>query len=325
MNEKIKLQNLQSRFPRGISVFIGMASFEERCSSIISSLNGIPSHCFLFRNINSGGLSEENLRNMLGFTGGRHDVIDVDLDSPITAADAFSSAVNSAAIAGSDGDIFVDVTTFTHEQLLILLRVIDLARLSNRIVVGYTGAAAYSFNTPAENVWLSRGVAQIRSVLGYPGTLVPSKRLHLIVLVGFEHERAAALIERFEPARLTLGVGGAQQSVSTSLHATNERFFTELRRFVDRTRLTFDSVDTFTFSCVDPAMTRDAVLAQVEAGNDFNVVVCPMNTKLSTIGAGLAALKNERIQLAYARAIEYNEAGYSSPSDEVTIYDLACT
>ena len=48
-----------------------------------------------------------------------------------------------------------------------------------------------------------------------------------------------------------------------------------------------------------------------------------MNTKLSTLGAALAAVERPEIQLCYARAIEYNESGYSTPSNQVTIFTMA--
>jgi hypothetical protein len=66
------------------------------------------------------------------------------------------------------------------------------------------------------------------------------------------------------------------------------------------------------------------VLEKAAMSDNYNIVVCPMNTKISTIGVGLAALQNNKIQIAYARAIEYNEAGYSTPSDMTTIFEYTC-
>jgi hypothetical protein len=174
-----------------------------------------------------------------------------------------------------------------------------------------------------EHVWLTRGVAQIRSVLGYPGRLSPSKKLHLIVIVGFEHERVAAVIEQFEPARLTLICGDPEKSVSSSHYEVNRHFFQKVKAFVERTQSTQTAVDTCYISCVDPFEARDTVLKCASIDNGYNVVVCPMNTKTSTVGAGMAAIYDERIQIAYARAIEYNEEGYSSPSSMATVFDYA--
>lgn len=324
MIQKIPLCEATAFFSEGISLFIGMASFEARCFSILEALKRPPAHCFIFKNIAAGSLADSNLEHMRSLAVSRNTVVDLDLDSPITAADAFAKAMASEIVVSSSGAVFIDTTTFTHEQLLILLRVLDQFHLNRKIFMGYTGAETYSTNTlDVEHVWLSRGVSQIRSVLGYPGSFAPSKKLHLIVLVGFEHERAAAVIEQFEPARLTLMRGDPAHSVSTDHYATNKRFFDELAVFVDRTQLTQSKVDARYFSCIDPFSARDTVLELAARSDDYNIVVCPMNTKISTIGVGLAALQNERIQIAYAQAIEYNEVGYSTPSAMATVFEYA--
>lgn len=323
MINKVNLHEIDNKFPEGISLYIGMASFEDRCLSILEALKQPPKHCLFFKNIAAGNLAAKNLNRMVGLAADRSTVIGLDLDSPITAADAFTKAMTENITSTSVGAVLIDSTTFTHEQLLILLRVLDQFRPKGKVYMGYIGAEKYSTNTDIENVWLSRGVSQIRTVLGYPGSFAPSKRLHLTILVGFEHERAAAVIEQFEPARLTLMCGDPSQSVSTSHFDTNKRFFEELRKFVERTQFTQTAVEMLYFSCVDPFSARDTLLQLATQSNDYNIVVCPMNTKLSTIGVGLAALQDKRIQIAYARAIEYNEAGYSTPSAMATIFEYS--
>lgn len=164
---------------------------------------------------------------------------------------------------------------------------------------------------------------QVRSILGYPGSLAPSKRLHLIVLMGFESERARLLIEIMEPSRLSLGIGAAAHSVSQKHFARNERFFDRLRGFLDTQTQIQAEIETFVFSCIDPIEARDAVLRQAAKYPEFNTVICPMNTKISTIGAGLAGLGDQRLQLIYASPEEYNEEGYSTPSSDARIFSVS--
>jgi hypothetical protein len=322
MTHKIPLQEISKLIPEGIAVYIGMASFETRCHSILEVLNPSPSNSLIFKNENSSALTSTNLAKMIELTAGKNTVINLNLDSSIALVDAFVSALSSAKLGDLSGTVFVDTTTFTHELLLILLRVLDQLRPKCRILMGYTGAENYSTNTTVEQVWLSRGVSQIRSVVGYPGIFAPSKNLHLILMVGFEYERAAIMIERMEPAKLSLGVGERGESVSAEHCDTNERFYQELTKFLERTQLTFSEVETFKFSCVDPFKAKNTVLEQVRKNLNLNAVVSPMNTKISTIGVGLAALEEPRIQIAYARATEYNELGYSVPSTQATIFEL---
>ena len=57
--------------------------------------------------------------------------------------------------------------------------------------------------------WLSKGVKEIRSVLGFPGEILPSRKNHLIVLTGYEYERAKTIIDILQPYSLALGFGEA--------------------------------------------------------------------------------------------------------------------
>lgn len=323
MIQKIPLGDFRKPFPEDVSLFIGMVSFEDRSSSIFENLIGHDVRFLLFKNLGAGTLAQKKLNEMVALGNGKVKVVDLDIDAPTATADAFARSLASENDDMSKGSILLDTTTFTHEQLLILLRVLDQHKLTRRVVMAYTGAKVYSTNTDTKDVWLSRGVGQVRSVLGYPGRFSPSKKLHLVVIVGFEYDRVATVIEQFEPARLTLICGDPEKSVSSEHYEINKHFFKKVQAFVERTQTTQTSVDTCYISCVDPFEARDTVLNLASQDQIYNVVVCPMNTKTSTVGVGMAAIKDDRIQVAYARAIEYNESGYSSPAETATVFDYA--
>lgn len=321
MIEKFPLCDFGSKFPDQMSLFIGMVSFETRCMSIFSNLRPSAERTLLFKNVDAGVIAQRNLDQMLEMAIGGTTVVELDIGLPTATADIFVRNLTPLIPTSPHSSIFVDTTTFTHEQLLILLRVFEQLEPRCRIVMGYTGAEKYSTNTDIDHVWLTRGVAPIRSVLGYPGRLSPSRKLHLIVIVGFEHERVAAVIERFEPARLTLICGDPEKSVSSSHYEINKHFFQKVQAFVERTQATQIAVETCYISCVDPFEARDTLLECASLDTEYNVVVCPMNTKISTVGVAMASMQNERIQIAYAPAIEYNEEGYSSPSSTATVFE----
>lgn len=321
MSQKVTIPELEAKVGASIALFIGMGSFETRCLTILSALAKRTSNFLFFKNRQAGDSASENLQRMIEIAGVNAISIGLDLDKPTITADAFQASLVHIRNA-PDGSVFVDITTFTHEQLLIFLRVLSESKIDRKFIFGYTGAEQYSINTDPENVWLSKGVSQIRSILGFPGEFLPSKKLHLIVLVGFEHERAKAVIEQFEPTVLTLGIGENTQSVSAAHYATNQMFFDEVKRFVEVRTSTYSAIDTFQFSGTNPILTRDAILAQVAKLPSFNTVVCPMNTKISTLGVGLAAIHNKGIQICYSRAITYNENGYSTPSQQVTLFEI---
>lgn len=320
MNTKLLISKMRPEIEGKISMYVGFASFEKRCLTILSVIATSVSKFLFFSNIGAGKIAHSNLEAMILQAGDHYKAIELDLDNPTLTIDRIKAVVSDITSA-PPGDIFVDITTFTHEQLLIFFHVLSESKTGRKFIFGYTGASQYSTNSSPDHVWLSRGVSEIRSVLGFPGEFRPSKKLHLIVLVGFEHERAKAVIEQFEPAVLTLGICEASQSVSTELFETNQKFFDEVRRFVEIRTSIYSEVQTFEFSGVDAEMTCNKLLELTASRSAYNTVVCPMNTKISTLGTGLAGIRNKQIQICYSRAIEYNELGYSTPSDHVTLFE----
>lgn len=161
---------------------------------------------------------------------------------------------------------------------------------------------------PLEKKWLSQGIADIRSVLGYPGAFSPSRRLHLVAIVGFEHDRVLELIRNYEPAVISLGYATSDQPGSDEHLAVNRHRFKIVRSICG-------SAKEFTFPCYDPFGTKCAIEKQIRLVPELNVVVACLNTKPSTMGAALAAIENKRIQICYAQAVVYNHRNYSRPGD----------
>jgi hypothetical protein len=313
MADKVPIDDVGSHLPAQIDLFICVASFESRCLSIAQRVHDRTKHAIVLQNARPSAIAELNSERLRGLFEGRIREHQISIASPTGTADLLWSQVVSAISKVDNGTVVVDITTFTHEQLLILIALIASIELKAQLLLVYNGAGEYSTNTDEEHVWLSRGVKRIRSVLGFPGLQLPTRKLHLIILVGFEIERAQALIEKMEPARLSLGVGHPEQSVSPQHHSRNQRFVDRLHAFLAKQSANQARVEIFNFSCVDPNAVRDRILGQTRAYGEFNTVVCPMNTKLSTVGVALAALAETSIQIAYSEAEEYNEAGYSTP------------
>ena len=223
VSSKISLEELRAKFPGDIDLFVCSASFEERCLSVARSVAAKTKDVVIVRNDSYVSTEERNYKALQSLFGGEGYDAAVSSLSPTATADALKSEVVSRI--PPNGTVLVDITTFTHEHLLILMALIRRAPVGlGKVIFAYTGAEEYSTNTDEKDVWLSHGVTSVRSILGYPGNMVPSRKLHLIVLVGFESERARSVIEILEPARLSLGVGDEAQSVSVSHYRRNRRF-----------------------------------------------------------------------------------------------------
>lgn len=216
----------------------------------------------------------------------------------------------------------VDITSMSHELLAILIALLSIHGQLANTTFCYTGAKQYSFNTASDDIWLSKGVNAIRSVLGFPGEQLPSRQLHLVIPMGFEVERAIEIIAAYEPAVLSLGVGRREASVSEAHFESNNLFFGRLESFVKEQQVACKALSTFSFSCIDPIDTKKDITNHLSGFSDLNTVICPLNTKVSTVGVALLCLEQPEIQLCYAQPIEYNIDGYATPDEWVTVFTL---
>ncbi len=319
---KVDLSSLNEALGDIPDIFICATSFEDRCRSVAERLDAAKVRtAVILENSDFSAFSLKNTAWLESKFGEKAQKVSLRTDDPLFVADSLTNEV-LPLLNSSTGLCLIDVTTLTHEQVLILIRMLAISNPAKNIKLVYTGAAEYSVNTEPNEKWLSKGVTDIRAVLGFPGMMLASKKLHLIVLVGFEYERAEKLIERYEPALISLGLGYRDQSVSPEHYKVNAEFHDKVRKFAENLSTSITSVYKFEFSCIDPLNAMADILSEVEKFPDYNVAVCPMNTKPSTIGAALAGLRKEDIQLVYAQPTEYNMSGYSAPGPSCTIFSL---
>jgi hypothetical protein len=297
-----------------IDVFISCSSFEERCLVIpkLVSKFDLTSRVVFF-NTNEVEAIRTNAQILSQLGEGNTELIELNSDDPIQNYLQIIRLFDQIAIKYSDKpNLAIDTTTFTHETLLVLLRILHLRKDSlGEIRVCYVGAKEYSTNMENEaDKWLSKGVDEIRTILGYPGFTDPTKKNHLVILFGFEFERTRKIIEEYEFDIITLGFGD-EPIQDNHMKINCERHKRLLKEHPEARE--------FKFSLRDPIQTKTQLLKYVnlEELKGLNTVIAPLNNKLSTIGAGLAAIENEDIQLAYAKATIYNTDGYSVPNNDI--------
>lgn len=209
--------------------------------------------------------------------------------------------------------VVVDITTFTREVLLVLIKVLSLEKFKGSFLISFV-------YTPSESYpeWLSKGVRDIRSVFGYSGLYLPSKKLMLIVLNGFEVERTNEIIDSFEPNKILLGKPSELDSINGELSLTACRKFELINN-------RYHSIisENFEFSCKDILKTKNVLKELVEKyQEEFNIVISPLNNKISTLAVGLLGLENENIQVCYASANQYNIKSYSKSSDYFFVFNF---
>ncbi|RJP34201.1 MAG: hypothetical protein C4527_02835 [Candidatus Omnitrophota bacterium] len=303
--------------------FICCASYEERSRCISGAVKDLPFErvvIFAIADIFSG-IEDRALEIKSNFSNKTNsEIVLTKTHEPLFTANVVAKSLRRIMDDGIN-DIFIDITTFTHELLLILLRQIN--RFKDRlakVTCLYTSARSYSIGDPDDRKWLSKGCKEIRSVVGFPGLLVPGRPTCLIVLVGFEHERATRTIVEMDPELLLIGKGiPSVEHLTDESHKAPMEFFHNLVQTMVSSR---GSVEPFEFSCREPYQTARTILELVTKKPDFNHIIAPLNTKISTVAVALAAMANQKIQVCYAEPETYNFNGYSEPGDKVSIFDL---
>ena len=301
-----------------IDVFLCSASFEERCfiiPKLIDDSDIKESYIFFNENeVKSICANAVELNNLLAI---KSNIVALNSNDAILNYIKIMKVINEVTHNYKAPNILIDTTTFTHESLLVLIKLIENKKhLLGNVFITYVGAKEYSIkDKDNKDKWLSKGVDDIRTIIGFPGFTDPTKKNHLIILFGFEYDRTIRIIEEYEYDSITLGFGDLPIE-DNHMKINCERHKKLLLRHPE--------AKEFKFSLIDPMQTKDQILSYIESKNlsDNNIVIAPMNNKISTIGAGLAAITNQNIQLAYAKASIYNTEGYSSPSDNVYFFKI---
>lgn len=309
-----ELTDLARRLSDEIDLFICSASFENRCLSIASNVDRARmGQVVIFQDRRFTGAVEGNLNKLQELFGGRETTIVVDSGDPVGTTENILAAMWRCREADVRR-IVVDITTFTHETLLILFRVCDMV-FDRRSVVDfvYATASEYSVGDAEGEKWLSKGISEVRSVMGYPGGFMPSRGTHLVVLAGFEDYRVLNLVREVEPAVVSLGRGDRSERATAPHQSINERNVARVRELIGNA---VGDVREFVFSCYNGAAAARTIEKIVTATSEYNTIVAPMNTKISTLGAGSVARRNDAVQLCYAQAEIYNFRKYSRPGVE---------
>jgi hypothetical protein len=307
---------IDSKLPAKFA-FICFASYEQRSITVPLSLDNTRiSKTKVFR-----GLRVDNGSSLKKICSGivNSEIIDLDFDDPVRVAENLTKTVKE--IYSSEGvHLVIDITTFTHEILMMFIKLIyDNRQKFSSVFCLYNGAADYSNSKESglNQMWLSKGCRDVRNVIGYPGKISPAAKTCLILLTGFELERATRLIELLEPDKLALGIG--VNPTHDNHREAMEYFHTKFSEWKENYKNSTSK--EFTFSCKEVGETIMAITSLISEQPDDNYIIVPLNTKLSTVAASIVALLNKKIQICYAIPEIYNTNNYSVPSENITVMD----
>ncbi len=301
-----------------IDLFICASGFESRSISFALLLNAVQIRdSIIFHQQENYSTSEKN-RDLIKNHLSNLNIIEFPKNKPFDTFEIFIENIENyikQTFENEKLEIVVDITAFTRETLLILLRALTIPHIIEytNIKLIYMPAQSY------QEEWMTKGVREIRPILGYSGLLSPSKPSLLVMLIGFEEERMRTVIDIFEPFNILLGKPCRESSINEGLFTISERKYDDLKSEYEH--LLID--DGFTFSCQDIQKTKNVILdIYNKYSGNYNIIIAPLNNKISTIGVAFAALKEEGIQVCYPSANQYNIENYSTPSDFFCLYDV---
>jgi len=320
ISERIKISELINKVNIEDSTLLCCSSFEER-STVIPSFfakQGLKD-INIFKNENLHSNIDENTLLINGYYNNIATVISTKIDEPLLTTTRIKEVISSL-VENNKKNIIIDITTFTHEMLLILfLSIYKRRNHFEKIQFLYLGAQDYSINEDTEKKWLSKGCKRIRSIFGYPGKIIPGNPIFLTVLVGYEHERAVIMIDEIDPEYLLLGKGlPSDKSLTNISHKAPMIYFQNtLDNFLSRR----NGINFFDFSCSELEPTYKKIKEEINKYKNVNHIIVPLNTKISTLAVGILALENTNIQVCYSEPEIYNFDGYSKADDNVTVID----
>ena len=301
---------------RHYDMLICGAGFEERCLAVTSSINKDAIDVAIVCRYNGyAQLSENNNNKLLESLGSKAIAVSLDKDLPLANYDTLHDII----FEKQPKSVLVDISTFTRETILIALMLFKQEVFKDiDVTLCYVPADRYSASESdsVNDIWLSKGVNEIRTILGYAGAFTSLKKTLLIVLVGFEKERAEILINRFEADKLYLGYVPPLESHNEALSEINIANFTRLVSIIGE-------CNTFEFSCRYLDRTYDALKDIIETNKEeYNIIISPMNNKLSTLAVANVAFEYPEVQVCYASTNQYNTEAYSSAADKVILFDF---
>ncbi|MFP5514661.1 MAG: hypothetical protein ACLGJC_16460 [Alphaproteobacteria bacterium] len=293
----------------GPVALISCLSFEERSLAVAEALTAVGLQrwlCIVNEDIETD-ISEirEKALSIAEQAGVAIEFLDASKRDPLRLTDALVRLAGEPE-PGEPVRWIADITTMTHEMLLIIVAAADeiVSRWKNALFV-YNVAGKYSGDDDPADKWISRGIHQVRSVIGYPGTWSPGEHTTLVALPGFDSERMRRMVEEIEPDRLIVGIARP----AGERHAWSA----EKNRGIAEQLLSTRKGTTFDYPALDPFGAVDAVVRELQDVKG-NVLLAPLNSKISTAALGVLARKRPEWQVCYAPAFIYN-LSYATPSD----------
>lgn len=293
-------------------VFIVCSSFEERTTAIVERLDEryemLNSFVFKYDEKNRTNLRDlnyekiinklrEHSKSIFSIICSHHD--------PLDGIFKFKNLCKNRSIELQNKNITIDITTFTKQYLLVLLKFIENEKPKS-IRLFYTEPEDYAVKWGRP---LSSGLIDIISVPTYGGHFYIHKENLLILLLGYEGDRAYAVWERLAPHKTIVLIG--KPSFNNSWEGRVEQFNEKLISKLPKEAINYISA----LNPFEVSKNMDELIDQYS--QKFNIVISPLGPKPQAIGCYLSVKKYPDVQIIYSLPKFYEEEYFSKKVGKV--------
>lgn len=300
-----RIGNIVSNEPD--EVFICSGSPEERCKGTIGkiALGYKANSIILWRYSNHESQKrEKNIKEMksrLRKAGKIEDFL-VDEDKPIPVISDIIERIEKYVDDPKKARISMDISTIMKWHLLLFLKALDLHDLCERVRFLYTEPEDYVTDLFQP---LSFGIRKIFPIPTYSGDFNFSKDTLLILMLGYEGDRALALLEEMDPTHCLLLI--PKPAYHKEWEGRTEEMNKGIINIVGKNKIEY--IDSRNPVLVCHQLVK--ILSKVRYSS-YNHVISPLGTKPQTLGLYLYLCTNPaNTILIYGSPLRHNEPFYS--------------
>jgi len=296
-------------------VFIVCSSFEERTIAVAQKFDEqykvATSFIFKYDEENLTNLRDINFEKLMNILKKHSDSvlpIFCDYRDPTNGILKFRELCRKRKVDLRNKNISIDITTFTKQYLLVLLKFIERQKPKS-VRIFYTEPEDYA---PKWGKPLSYGLIDIVSVPTYGGHFHIEKENLLILLLGYEGDRAYAIWERLTPHKTLILIG--KPSFKNSWEGRVEEFNKKLISKLPRESVNYiPTLDPFEVN-----RNLDSLIKQHLP--QFNIVISPLGPKPQVLGCYLSVRNQPDVQIVYAIPKFYEEEYFSKKIGKIWEY-----